>query len=142
VEVFYFCRRFRGERKFEESTATAFWDQSKWDDHPGLLAPRVFLKDLNGDGFPDLVVSGLYPMRGDDPEQFPYPIALNDGHGHFTPMDTLSLPSFRGRHLWPIDAFGDGRTDLVGLSLLGEMQGNDFFTYGASLDIFESTQTK
>lgn len=130
-----------GGRTFTDVTAQSFWDQSSWDKQENILPTHIALPDLDADGAPDLVVSTLSPVRSEKPGEFPFVVAYNDGKGRFTPLDPEWLaPSYRGRQLWPADLNGDGRLDLVGLSLLGEMKNNEFYTRGVKIDYFENAK--
>lgn len=80
--------------------------------HPGLvptLTPEAAIADFNGDGFPDLVVSG-----GTDRMVH---IMLGDGAGHFT--TTESYPAQIARTIVVDDFDHDGRPDLAITQALG-----------------------
>ena len=97
----------------------------------------MFLTDINGDGFPDVVVSDISPILKEKPT--PYFLAVNDGKGHFTPLDPASLgPPFKGSHLWPADVTGTGRTDLVGLSVFGDAVGKSYQVKGFDIVTYEN----
>ncbi len=127
----------QGNRSFKEAKDAFPWNQGKWDNEANLLPIHVFLRDINGDGFPDVIVSDISPIRKDKPT--PYFLALNDGHGHFTPLDPATMgPPFKGSHLWPADVTGKGRTDLVGMSVFGEAVGKSYQVKGFDIVTYEN----
>jgi hypothetical protein len=69
---------------------------------------RLFLADLNRDQWPDIVASnGNCASRA----------YLNTGEGRFTPLDvpftTGDCATWNAFLVFPIEANGDGRTDLI-----------------------------
>ncbi len=127
----------QGNRKFKEAKDAFGWNQGRWDRQPNILPIHVFLKDINGDGSPDVIVSDISPIRKDRP--VPYFLAVNDGHGHFTPLDPATMgPPFKGSHLWPADVTGKGRTDLVGMSVFGDAVGKSYQVKGFDIVTYEN----
>ena len=57
----------QGNRSFKEAKDAFPWNQGKWDNEANLLPIHVFLRDINGDGFPDVIVSDISPIRKDKP---------------------------------------------------------------------------
>ncbi len=127
----------QGNRKFKEAKDAFSWNQGQWDKQPNILPIHVFLRDINDDGFPDIIVSDISPILKEKP--VPYFLALNDGHGHFTPLDPASMgPPFLGSHLWPADVMGKGRPDLVGLHGFGDWAGKQYLSKGVDIVTYEN----
>ena len=127
----------QGNRKFKEANDAFPWNQGQWDRQRNILPIHVFLKDINGDGSPDVIVSDISPILKDKP--VPYFLALNDGHGHFTPLDPASMgPAYKGSHLWPADVTGTGRTDLVGMRVFGNAVGKSYQVKGFDIVTYEN----
>ena len=127
----------QGNRTFKEAQDAFPWNQGQWDKESGLLPIHVFLRDINGDGSPDVIVSDISPIRKEKPT--PYFVAVNDGHGHFAPLAPSSMgPAFLGSHLWPADVMGKGRPDLVGLRVFGEMVGKQYQSHGVEIVTYEN----
>ena len=73
------------------------------------------MADVNADGWPDIVASGNcgQPL----PPPFAAQVFLNQGGGVFVESDTI-IPSDSGcSRVFPIDANGDGKTDLVRIKI-------------------------
>ncbi len=127
----------QGNRKFKEAKDAFPWNQGQWDNESGVSPIHVFLRDINGDGSPDLIVSDISPILKEKP--VPYLLAVNDGHGHFTPLDPAMMgPPFLGSHLWPADVMGKGRPDLVGLHGFGSFVGKQYQSHGVEIVTYEN----
>ena len=127
----------QGNRKFVEAKDAFQWDQGQWDNGLNIMPIHVFLRDINADGYPDVIVSTLSTIRRNKPE--PYLLAINDEHGHFIPLDPTNMGSAdRGSHLWPADVTGTGRPDLLGLTVTGVPSGKQYLNTGVSIDLYEN----
>jgi hypothetical protein len=74
----------------------------------GDSADRTYtaaLDDLNGDGFPDLVVSNDRPDRK--------LVYLGDATGHFRPAGSFGQPEWSTRYVTLADLNGDKRPDII-----------------------------
>ena len=84
---------------------------------PNTSAGAVDIKvaDVNADGWPDIVASGNCgpPL----PPPFAAQVFLNQGGGVFVENDTIIPPDNGCSRVFPIDANGDGKTDLVRLKI-------------------------
>ena len=73
----------------------------------GSFILRVFITDLNGDGWPDIVASGGGSCINH--------IFVNQGGGTFAPVPGAIVDPDRCSTLYPIDVDGDGKVDLFSL---------------------------
>ena len=89
---------------FRDATAQQILFQ---DWQPGSLILRVFITDLNGDQWPDIVASG-----GGSCTQH---LFVNQGGGTFAPVAEAIIDPDRCNTHYPIDVDGDGRVDLFSL---------------------------
>jgi hypothetical protein len=122
-----------GKGGFADATTSHLWNQG----YPEMLSFTFpiasFLVDLDLDRDLDIVVQTADPAWKDDQTEVVRTlIALNDGTGHFSPVDpkSLSARAFQARQLRPADVDGDRDMDLVGLSLDGRMLDGEFYTGG------------
>ncbi len=124
--------------KFIDQSSTRIWGQT-WPNQDQFALPHnLSLADLNGDGALDIVVQSLNPTWRDEPGDVATQIGLNDGKGNFSPV-TPSWPEpnngYRAIQLLP--AFSGGKWILVGHSLFGEFNGDNFRGFGQNLTIYK-----
>jgi hypothetical protein len=76
------------------------------------------LADLNGDGFPDVVISNDAP----DPKL----VYLNDGKGNFRIGSSFGRPEWPTRNAAVADLNGDGQPDIIVANRTGDSRGANY----------------
>lgn len=94
------------------------WKENFRDEHGQAMAPpwdfglAVQIRDINGDGFPDIYVCNDF--------QTPDRMWLNDGHGHFHAADSLALRNMSYASMGAdfADLDRDGSLDFMAVEML------------------------
>lgn len=76
------------------------------------------LADVNGDGFPDVILSNAAP----DPKL----VFLNDGKGNFTPGSHFGKPEWPTRNVAVADLNRDGRPDIIVANRFDQGPGSNY----------------
>jgi hypothetical protein len=85
----------------------------------GWRATRVLVGDVNGDGYPDLVLLRPEKAYGSDANRSRLRLLLGDGSGGFTDATSSKIPAVSGDEDWRardgvlVDVDGDGHLDIV-----------------------------
>lgn len=131
------------EGSYIDRTAERLWPQGyeRMEDlhYPG----NSYLLDLSGDGQPELIVQNREPNWRDTAGDTAIMIGLNDGTGHFEPVNPGWLSEWQGysgREITPADLDGDGIFELVSYRLVGVYNDGNDRTFGLQLDLHTSAR--
>lgn len=91
-----------------------------WQDFYGLAMPKVALGDLNGDKYPEIIVTG---WRLGVPDNTPQTDVYRLGHGSYVSMD-IALPDVADGWVDIADADGDGLRDILLSGEFGSFAGH------------------